>query len=671
MWKRIYSVYVLLAILSSCTWVLLHYDPGNTLTNKLNSAIVQLGIVERPPPEPITIDLPTETPQPRINIPDNHFANCETIHVAFVVDNTRHLAILLKSIFFYRHSPLHFHFLANRTDHLVLEKLLDSWQIPSASYNFYPLESLTRTVPRFANNISNIFNRMKLMLPSILPPSVKKVISLDTNLVVVNDIKKLWVLFSAMKNEGKTFTTIQTSFSCLNSQTLFDLKKCFKTSVMLFDLQAMREQYVFFKLWDNIVHSGDTNYMLATCKSWSTVLSCGWNVDLDKDLNCSQWYHIIQYKSMYQLLSNISSSSNSSLNFLNKLIEYDNYLLKYLPGKPEVEQLHPDLRGLTKFEVCNDFKDQEQKTFITHFFFYGNQYISVDDNDVTLVTQMTVNKIQTLHTLLKHWNGPVSIALYGTESDIQSFIQYVNKFGMLEGRSNVAIHIVYIRKGYYHPINYLRNVAWSAARSPYVFLIDLDFIPSYGLYDYLRKATELLMTETQKRALVVAAFETKHTNTAFPNDKAEMVKLAKRRTALRFHETFSGHTATDYSKWMIASYPYIVTWSKNYEPYMVLRTSSTRYDNRYIGVSLNKISHTTELHAQGYEFVVLPDGFIFHYPHPKAHDRIAVSHTFRSCVHQMSDIEFMDELKSKYGRDCLNKDEADKKKDIMIKILPI
>ena len=640
---------------------------GNT--NKLYSAIVQLGVVERAQPEPITTDLPsitvnnTEIAQPHISIPDR---NCETIHVAFVVDNTRHLAILLKSIFFYRHSPLHFHFLANTTDHVVLEKLLDSWQIPSVSYNFYPLESLTRTVPRFANNISNIFNRMKLMLPSILPPSVKKVISLDTNLVVAIDIAELWVLFSAMKTEGKTFTAIQTSFSCLNSQTLFDLKKCFKTSVMLFDLQAMREQYAFFKLCDNIVHSGD---MLTTCKSWSTMLSCGWNVDLNKDLNCSQWYRIIQYESMYQLLSNISSSSN--LNFLNKLIEYDNYLLKYLPGKTEDERLHPNLKGLTKFEVCNDFKDQEQKTFITHLFFYGNQYISVDEYDVTLVTQMTVNRIQTLHTLLKHWNGPVSIAVYGTESDVLSFIQYVNKFGMLEGRSNVAIHIVYIRKGYYHPINYLRNVAWSAARSPYVFLIDLDFIPSYGLYHYLRKATELLMTETQKRALVVAAFETKHTNTAFPNDKAEMVKLAKRRTALRFHETFSGHTATDYSKWMIASYPYIVTWSKNYEPYMVLRTSSTRYDNRYIGVSLNKISHTTELHAQGYEFVVLPDGFVFHYPHPKAHDRIAVSHTFRSCVHQMSDIEFMDELKSKYGRDCLNKDEADKKKDIMIKILPI
>ena len=641
---------------------------GNT--NKLYSAIVQLGVVERAQPEPITTDLPsitvnnTEIAQPHISIPDNNFGNCETIHVAFVVDNTRHLAILLKSIFFYRHSPLHFHFLANKTDHVVLEKLLDSWQIPSVSYNFYPLESLTRTVPRFAKNNSNIFNRMKLMLPSILPPSVKKVISLDTNLVVAIDIKELWVLFSAMKTEGKTFTAIQTSFSCLNSQTLFDLKKCFKTSVMLFDLRAMREQYVFFKLWDNIVHSGD---MLTTCKSWSTVLSCGWNVDLNKDLNCSQWYRIIQYESMYQLLSNISSSSN--LNFLNKLIEYDNYLLKYLPGKTEDERLHPNLKGLTKFEVCNDFKDQEQKTFITHLFFYGNQYISVDEYDVTLVTQMTVNRIQTLHTLLKHWNGPASIAVYGTESDIRSFIQYVNKFGMLEGRSNVAIHIVYIRKGYYHPINYLRNVAWSAARSPYVFLIDLDFIPSYGLYHYLRKATELLMTETQKRALVVAAFETKHTHTAFPNNKAEMVKLAKGRIAVRFHEDFSGHTATDYSKWMTASYPYIVTWSKNYEPYMVVRTSSTRYDNRYIGVSLNKISHTTELHAQGYEFVVLPDGFIFHYPHSKAHDRIVVSHTFRSCVHQMSDINFMDELKSKYGKDCLKKGEADKRKDIIIKIV--
>ena len=30
----------------------------------------------------------------------------------------------------------------------------------------------------------------------------------------------------------------------------------------------------------------------------------------------------------------------------------------------------------------------------------------------------------------------------------------------------------------------------------------------------------------------------------------------------------------------------------------------------------DKISHLTELRAQGYEFVVLPDPFLIHYPHP-------------------------------------------------------
>ena len=73
---------------------------------------------------------------------------------------------------------------------------------------------------------------------------------------------------------------------------------------------------------------------------------------------------------------------------------------------------------------------------------------------------------------------------------------------------------------------------------------------------------------------------------------------------------------TNYTKWVKASYPYVTNWAKDYEPYVLVRSNVVRYDQRFMGYGFNKISHLTELRAQGYEFVVLPDPFLIHYPHP-------------------------------------------------------
>ena len=97
-------------------------------------------------------------------------------------------------------------------------------------------------------------------------------------------------------------------------------------------------------------------------------------------------------------------------------------------------------------DVCNNLKEQSKKNFITHLFFYGTPYSSVDEYDVTLVTQLTMNRIHVLHKLLNHWNGPASITVYGSESEKWNFMQYLNAYSVLDGRPNVVIHVVYINE---------------------------------------------------------------------------------------------------------------------------------------------------------------------------------------------------------------------------------
>lgn len=94
-------------------------------------------------------------------------------------------------------------------------------------------------------------------------------------------------------------------------------------------------------------------------------------------------------------------------------------------------------------------------------------------------------RLQMLEAICKHWEGPISLALYLSDAEAQQFLRYAQGSEVLMGRHNVAYHIVY-KEGQFYPVNLLRNVAMKHVGTPYMFLSDIDFLPMYGLYEYLR-----------------------------------------------------------------------------------------------------------------------------------------------------------------------------------------
>lgn len=99
-------------------------------------------------------------------------------------------------------------------------------------------------------------------------------------------------------------------------------------------------------------------------------------------------------------------------------------------------------------------------------------------------------RLQMLEVLCRHWPGPMSLALYLTDAEAQQFLHFVEASPVLSARQDVAYHVVY-REGPLYPVNQLRNVALAQALTPYVFLSDIDFLPAYSLYDYLRWAQKV------------------------------------------------------------------------------------------------------------------------------------------------------------------------------------
>eukprot|EP00063_Salmo_salar_P062977 XP_014037812.1 PREDICTED: glycosyltransferase-like protein LARGE1 isoform X1 [Salmo salar] len=210
-----------------------------------------------------------------------------------------------------------------------------------------------------------------------------------------------------------------------------------------------------------------------------------------------------------------------------------------------------------------------------------------------------MDRLQMLEAICKHWEGPISLALYLSDAEAQQFLRYTQGSEVLMSRGNVGYHIVY-KEGQFYPVNLLRNVAMRQVNTPYMFLSDIDFLPMYGLYEYLRKSVVQLDMANNKKALVVPAFETLRYRLSYPKSKAELLSQLDMGTlfTFRYHVWTKGHAPTNFAKWRTATTPYRVQWEADFEPYVMVRRDSPEYDRRFVGFGWNKVAHVMELDAQ-------------------------------------------------------------------------
>lgn len=197
--------------------------------------------------------------------------------------------------------------------------------------------------------------------------------------------------------------------------------------------------------------------------------------------------------------------------------------------------------------------------------------------DVTLCTQLSFDRLPLLIELLRSWEGPLSVAVYLRDADLRDFNTFLERLA-ISHPAPVAFHAVY-QAGAHYPINYLRNVARSEAKTVYTLMLDVDFLPSPGMYRQLRQELGGLAHDAQNSVLVVPAFETTDFIAVVPPSKAD---LQRRVTAgdfrpFRQKEWPKGHAATDYERWFASAVAYQVTPPPDYEPYLVLHVTMPRF----------------------------------------------------------------------------------------------
>ncbi|OXB61170.1 hypothetical protein ASZ78_008454 [Callipepla squamata] len=603
---------------------------------------------------------------------------CELLHVAIVCaghNASRDVVTLVKSILFHRKNPLHFHFITDSVAHQILQTLFQSWMVPS----IHPEVSW---IPN--KHYSGIYGLMKLTLTKALPSNLSKVIVLDTDITFATDIAELWAVFGKF-SEKQVIGLVENQSDWYlgnlwkNHKPWPALGRGFNTGVILLLLDRLRrlgweqmwrltaERELMSMLSTSLADQDIFNAVIKQNPALVYRLPCFWNVQLSDHTRSEQCYtevsdlKVIHWNSPKKL-----RVKNKHVEFFRNLyltfLEYDGNLLRRelfgcasLPSPPS-DQLQQALEELDEDDPCYDFRRQHLTQHRVHLFFLQYEFLALPNpTDVTLVAQLSMDRLQMLEAICKHWAGPISLALYMSDAEAQQFLRYAQASEVLSARRNVAYHIVY-KEGQFYPINLLRNVALSNTQTPYVFLTDIDFLPMYGLYDYLRNSIQQLELPHRKAALIVPAFETLHYRLTFPKSKAELLSMLDMGSlyTFRYHVWPKGHAPTDYAKWRTATVPYRVAWQPDFEPYVVVRRDCPKYDQRFVGFGWNKVSHIMELDAQEYELLVLPNAFMIHMPHAPSFDisKFRLSAGYRGCLQTLRE-EFHQDLSRRYGAAAL------------------
>ena len=98
---------------------------------------------------------------------------------------------------------------------------------------------------------------------------------------------------------------------------------------------------------------------------------------------------------------------------------------------------------LSEDDECYELKREQLIVYRTHPYYLEYDNSSISASDVTLITQLSVDRLQMLEPLCNHWPGPISLALYMTDAEAHEFLRYVIQTPVLRSRRNIACHIVY------------------------------------------------------------------------------------------------------------------------------------------------------------------------------------------------------------------------------------
>jgi hypothetical protein len=329
--------------------------------------------------------------------------------------------------------------------------------------------------------------------------------------------------------------------------------------------------------------------------------------------------------------------------------------------------------------VKNSYRLDKSGTYHILDNFLTSEHVLLGRNeyDVSIVTQSSSNHLDHLVELSQRWNGPISVSVFTYDDDFINTVTSLVHFHFCNDNiyRHVSFHLVYpisrtpkqfeslsdlklschdyverkldsqsshdgsnyANRDLEYPSNVLRNLAINYAQTPYIFVIDIDFLPSSNL----RTEFQRFMSSSQRSlhggsdmnktspftvqqhqslsAFVVPAFEMLKSVKA-PSKKAELLELWRKGLVRPFYwelcQKCQGQTSYDTWRELGKEGPvrigFNVVRNGFWEPFYIAKTSVPLYDERFKQYGYNRVSQVCEMHVAGFQFHVLDNTFIVH-----------------------------------------------------------
>jgi Glycosyl-transferase for dystroglycan len=102
---------------------------------------------------------------------------------------------------------------------------------------------------------------------------------------------------------------------------------------------------------------------------------------------------------------------------------------------------------------CEEFRRAARLKRRTHLYFVSSIEDIMPEKtptsgtaiDVTLATQLTIDRFAALERMLSSWNGPASVALHVTDEEADRLPSMISTSAALKDRKQVSYHVVYKR----------------------------------------------------------------------------------------------------------------------------------------------------------------------------------------------------------------------------------
>lgn len=235
----------------------------------------------------------------------------------------------------------------------------------------------------------------------------------------------------------------------------------------------------------------------------------------------------------------------------------------------DVVSLAPDDDPVARVDLRLGRWDASRSYRLFDYAAVGDEYVDSGAR-VCLATQSSIERLHELLRIAAHWSGPISVAVFVAGDELRLLRAFVTWLFRCQPDvyARLAVHAampadrpgtqgsvpvwardckakplppgerradtVAWRARHPYPQNHLRNLARRNCHTPYVFLVDVDIVPSRGMAEsldrFLAKAPKCNLC-----AYVVPTYELDRRVANFPTNKSELLRLSRNKLAIPFH----------------------------------------------------------------------------------------------------------------------------------------